>query len=107
KPNEILYGPQILPLGDTLLFTSSVSMNPLAWDRALIVAQSLKTGERTVLIEGGSDARFVPTGHIVYSVGSTLLSVPFDAKELQITGDSVPVIEGVGRARVFPGGATA
>jgi eukaryotic-like serine/threonine-protein kinase len=107
KPNEVVYGPQLLPGGDTLLFTSSAGMNPLAWDRALIVAQSLKTGERKVLIEGGSDARFVPTGHIVYAVGSTLLAVPFDVKRLQTTGDSATVIEGVTRARVFPGGATA
>ena len=107
KPDEIAYGPQVLPGGVALLFTVSRSMNPLAWDRALIVAQSLKTGERTVLIEGGSDARFVPTGHIVYAVGSTMLAVPFDAKRLQTTGAPVPVIEGVARARVFPGGVTA
>src|SRR4030095_6455007 len=49
-------------------------------------------------IEGGSDARYVPTGHIVYVVGPTLLAVPFDAKTLQVTGGPVPIIEDVRRA---------
>ena len=35
--------------------------------RAQIVVQSLETGVRKTLIEGGSDARYVPTGHIVYA----------------------------------------
>ena len=28
--------------------------------------------------EGGSDARYLPTGHIVYAQGNTLLAFPFD-----------------------------
>jgi serine/threonine-protein kinase len=107
KPGEIAYGPQVLPGGDALLFTVSVSLNTLAWDRAKIVVQSLKTGVRKLLIEGGSDARFVPTGHIIYAVGSTLFAVPFDVKKLQTTGGYIPVMEGVRRSRLFPGGTTA
>src|SRR5262249_4373638 len=72
--------------------------------QARIVVQSLKTGVRKLLIEGGSDARFVPTGHLIYAVGSTLFAVPFDVKKLQTTGGYVPVIEGVRRSRLFPGG---
>jgi len=105
KNREILYGPQLLPGGEALLFTVSVSMNPLAWDRALIVAQSLKTGERKVLIEGGSDARYVPTGHIVYAVGSTLLAVAFDVKSLKVRSPAVPIIDNLKRAQA-PGGVT-
>ena len=37
--------------------------------QAQIVVQSLETGVSKTLIEGGSDARYVPTGHIVYVIG--------------------------------------
>ena len=53
-------GPEILPGGKAVLFTLAAGMN-----RDQIVVQFLESGERRVLIEGGSDARYVPTGHIV------------------------------------------
>ena len=35
------------------------------------------------------------TGHIVYATEGTLRAVPFDAARLSVTGDPVPVLEGV------------
>jgi len=90
------HGPQMLPDGRTVLFTLSTTPS---WDESQIVTQSLETGERRVLIEGGRDARYVPTGHLVYALAGTLLAVPFDLERLEVTGDPVPVVEGVGRAR--------
>jgi Tol biopolymer transport system component len=58
----------------------------------------LKSGERKTVREGGSDAHYVPSGHIVYMVGSNLMAVPFDLRSLTVTGGPVPVIEGVLRA---------
>jgi eukaryotic-like serine/threonine-protein kinase len=50
----------------------------------------------------------VPTGHIVYALGTTLLAVPFDVKTLQVTGGPAPIIEGVRRASIAgSGGADA
>ena len=93
------FGPQLLPDGDTLLFTiakrTSVAIN--RWDDAQIVVQSLKTRVRKALIEGGTDARYVPTGHIVYMSGGTLFAVPFDLPKLEVTGGAVPVVEGIRR----------
>ena len=68
------------------------------WDKSHIVVQSLKTGERKTLIEGGADGRYVPTGHLVYALGSTLLSVPFDATKLEKAGGPVPITQDVCRA---------
>src|SRR5262249_18207856 len=48
-------------------FTLAPSTGDDRWNKARIVVQSLKTGERKILIEGGSAARYVPTGHIVYA----------------------------------------
>ena len=87
------YGPQILPGGRDLLFT----LTRVASATTDVVAQSLETGERHVLIEGGSDGRYIPTGHLVYAVGSTVFAMPFDPARLEATGAFVPVIEDVMR----------
>ncbi len=47
-----------------------------AWNRAQIVVQSLKTGQRRTLVDGGTDPRYVPTGHLVYARGGVLFAVP-------------------------------
>src|SRR5215813_1215094 len=87
KAGEVMRGPQLLPDRDHVLFTVSAQtttggVKTTFGDKAQIVAQSLKSGERKTLIEGGVDARYVPTGHLVYALGSTLLAVPFDAAKL-------------------------
>jgi len=102
KDDEQAHGPQMLPDGRTVLFTLAVGTTPDRWDKAHIVVQSLKTGERKTLVEGGSDARYLPTGHIVYALSGVLFAIPFDAGRLQVSGGPVPVIEGVRRS----GGAT-
>ena len=62
---ERLGSPRLLPDGDSVLFSigSSAVAEVSAWDDAQIVAQSLTTGDRTVLLPG-SDARYVSTGHL-------------------------------------------
>jgi serine/threonine-protein kinase len=98
----LAHGPQMLPDGKSLLFTIGDGSN---WDDAQIVVQSWTTGERLVLIEGGRDARYVPTGHLVYALRGTLLAVPFDAARLEVTGGPVSLIEGVATAGVHSGAA--
>jgi serine/threonine-protein kinase len=98
KEGEVAHGPQLLPSGQTILFTLASGGGGDRWDRAKIVVQSLRTGERKTLIEGGGDARYLPTGHIVYARSGVLFAVPFDAERLQVTPGLVPVIEGVRRA---------
>jgi serine/threonine-protein kinase len=93
------HGPQLLPDGETLLFTLTTDSQASVerWDSARIVAQSLKTGKRETIIEGGTDARYVPTGHIVYALGGTVFAVPFDVAAKKKTGPITPVIDGVMR----------
>jgi Tol biopolymer transport system component len=94
---EVAQTPQILPGGQQLLFTLATGTARDRSDRAHIVVQSLQSGERKTLIEGGSDARYVPTGHLVYALGGSLYAVPFDAQRLVAKGAPVPVVEGVSR----------
>ena len=63
------------------------------------------SGERKILVESGSDARYVPTGHIVYALAGTLFAVPFDLGHLEVTSGHVPVVERVRRAGVATGSA--
>ena len=98
KNGEVAYGPQLLPGGEWVLFTIATAATRDGWDKAEIVVQSLKTAERKTLITGGSDGRYLPTGHIVYALSGVLFAVPFDRRALTVTGGAVPVVEGVKRS---------
>ncbi len=94
--------PQILPDGTTVLFTVTKSRTP-SWDDTMIAALSLATGQRKMLVEGGADARYVGTGHLVFLHRGTLMAVPFDAKRLEVTGTPVGLIADVMQsANVLP-----
>ena len=84
--------PEILPGGQSLLFATSVAGN---WANANIIAQRLDTGEQRVLIHGGTNPHFLPTGHLVYARTGTLMAIPFDPVRLEVAGTPVPVLEGI------------
>ena len=65
------------------------------WDRAKVVVQSLKTNETKTLIEGGSDARYASTGHLVYASAGQLKAVRFDAARLEVSGSPVKLVDDV------------
>jgi len=98
EPGEQFDGPQMLPGGEWVLFTAGAGQG--AWDDAQIVVQSLETKEQREVWRGGSDARYVPTGHIVYALDDDLFAIPFDLDTLTVTGGPVPLVEGVFRAGV-------
>ena len=100
EAGEPVLAPQILPGGDTLLFTMAKvgQGTSTRWDEARVVVQSLRTGERKTMLQGGSDARFVSTGHLIYAVGGIVFAVPFDPRGLELRGDAVSVVEGVRRS---------
>jgi serine/threonine-protein kinase len=84
--------PQFLPGGKAVLFTSHIAAQG-GFDAAKIEVVTLATGERRVVHTGGSYARYVPSGHIVYVHNNTLLAVPFDLGDLAVTGPAVPVVQ--------------
>jgi serine/threonine-protein kinase len=95
KENEVLQTPQVLPGADEVLFTVAGTSAGNRWDTAQIVVQSLKTRERKTLFTGGSDARYVPTGHIVYALGGNLFAYAFDARKLKLTNGPISILQGV------------
>ena len=95
---EVFAAPETLP-GGTLLYTlAKAGAGSERWDKAQIVAQALGPSPRSIIVEGGSDAHYVASGHLVYAVGGSLFAIPFDAKRMRVTGLPVPVVEGVRRA---------
>jgi len=95
KDNEAAHGPQVLPGGKAILYTVRSAVDS-DWDKAKIFVQSLEPGSaRQLLIDGGREARFVSTGHIVYAYQGTLFAIPFDVKQLKVIGGPTPVVEGV------------
>jgi serine/threonine-protein kinase len=48
-----------------------------------------------MLVKGGTDGRYVPTGHLVYVRQGNLFAVPFDPERLELRGSPVPILEGV------------
>ncbi len=83
--------PDFLPDGKNLLFTIGLSTG---YQTALL---SLETGERKVVLENARQARYLPTGHLIYVQGATgnLMAAPFDLAALEVTGDAVPVVQEV------------
>jgi Tol biopolymer transport system component len=88
--------PQMFPDGKTILFTNALDPNGV---NTQIVVQSLKSEERKVVLNSGSEARYLPTGHIVYGLTTkdnyNLFAVPFDLDRLEVTGSPVSLLEGV------------
>ncbi|MBN2320337.1 MAG: protein kinase [Acidobacteria bacterium] len=97
QQGENVYGPQVLPGGEWVLFTHTSASGTTRWDEAQIMAASLKTGERRIIIRGGSDARYVPTGHLVYALGNILYAVAFDVDSLEKKSERSRIIEGIRR----------
>ena len=85
--------PDVLPNGAGVLFVVNTAGGVTTDDQIAVL--DLRTGEYRVIIEAGTSPRYASSGHIVYAVGNTLRAVAFDAEQLAVTSDPVPVVEGV------------
>ena len=103
KKGEFAQSPASVAGGKAVLFTLRIGTN--SWDGSSIVVQDLETGRRTVVVEGGTDAQILPTGHLVFVREGTLFAVPFDESRLAVTGGAVPVQEGIRQAPTPASGA--
>ena len=87
-------GPEALPGGNALIMTVGTA-DITSYDDARIEVLTLATGQRRVLIQGGMNARYVSTGHLIYARAGSLLAVPFDLKRLEVTGPPITVVDDV------------
>jgi hypothetical protein len=103
--DEAAESPQLLPDGQSVLFTLASGADNARWERARIVRQAIGSSERTTVIEGGADGRYLTTGHLVFARGGVLYAVRYDAGQSTVTGSPVPVVEGVRRSTFATTGA--
>jgi eukaryotic-like serine/threonine-protein kinase len=95
--SEVSHGlPWPLPGERVLLYT--VRKRWWSWGDEAIVAQTLATGVRKTVLTDAADARYVPTGHLVFLRRGVLYAVGFDAERQQVVGKEVPVLDTVAQA---------
>jgi Tol biopolymer transport system component len=83
--------PTLLPDGRSVMFTVFRSGGVGASRIDLI---DLKTRARRHLLDG-FDARYASSGHLLFARGDTLYAVPFDAGQNRLSGEPIPVLQGV------------
>ncbi|MGH9862509.1 MAG: protein kinase domain-containing protein [Candidatus Acidiferrales bacterium] len=85
--------PQMLPGGKAILFTFETSF--ASFNDAHIGVYSPETGQRRTVFDGGANAHYAASGHLVFGRIGSLLAVPFNLTRLEVTGPPAPVVEGV------------
>ena len=93
---------RLLPDGDSVLFSATRTGSP---DDAQVLVHSISTGERSELVSSGADARYVPSGHLIYAFQDGLFAVAFDLETLTVSGVPVQVAQGVMRSSAPSGSA--
>ena len=105
KESEVSHRwPQVLPGGKAVLFTIQLTTQT-TYDDSRIAILSLKTRKWHTLLEGGSYARYVSSGHVVFARKGSLIAVPFDLRRLEVAGQPVPIVDGLVTTAVTSGGA--
>jgi eukaryotic-like serine/threonine-protein kinase len=85
--------PQVLPGGKAVLFTITPISGGI--DASQVAVVDLGTLTQKILLRGGSQAHYVPSGHLVYAAAGTLRAVAFDLNRLETIGAPVPVLSSV------------
>jgi Tol biopolymer transport system component/tRNA A-37 threonylcarbamoyl transferase component Bud32 len=85
--------PQVLPGGQSVLFTSSNSLSN--YENADIEILNYKSGQRTVVHQGGYFGRYLASGHVVYVHEGVLFALPVAGSQLKPQGGPVPVLQDV------------
>ena len=93
--------PQVLPGGKALLYMGARVTGQ--YEDANLIVQPLPAGPRKVVVRGGFNGRYLPSGHLLYMHGGSLVAVPFDLDRLAVTGLAVPVVDGI--STIAGGGA--
>jgi Tol biopolymer transport system component len=84
--------PRMLPGGKALLVTRHLKTTIETFDVAVV---QLDTGATRVIVPDAFDARYVPTGHLVFARGRALLAAPFDLNRLELSGPAVVMVDQV------------
>jgi serine/threonine-protein kinase len=92
--------PAWLPDERALLYTVATTDDFSRGTR--IVVQAMTSGEHHVVLDEGTDPRYLSTGHLLYMKSGVLMAAPFDAATLRVTGPAVAMLDGVMHALNAP-----
>jgi Tol biopolymer transport system component/DNA-binding winged helix-turn-helix (wHTH) protein len=81
--------PEALPDSRFVLFAVHRRPSPQ------IQAIDITTGERHVVVEGGTLARFAAPDRLIFSQDRTLMAAPFDPRSARITGPAIELARGL------------
>ena len=86
--------PDVLPNGKGVIFT--VSYGGKGRTGSSIAVADLATHRHTVLVMNGRQARYSPSGHLLYvTENGTLMAVPFDQDKMRTAGEPTALAEGM------------
>ena len=94
KGEKAFRWPQVLPGSRAILFTVATG-DISSFDDARVEVLDISSGNRRVVVQGGTYGRYIPTGHVVYARAGSLLAVPFDLRRLVATGPPVSMLDDV------------
>jgi serine/threonine-protein kinase len=83
--------PFALPDGRGVLMTVSTA-DAASFNEARVEILQPGSGQRTKLFDGGSFARYLPTGHVVFARAGALFAVPFNLSTLTVNGPTRSVL---------------
>jgi eukaryotic-like serine/threonine-protein kinase len=89
---ETFHGfPYFLPDGKHFLYFALSAKT----ENDAIYVGSLDSKDRKLILNANSNAVYASPGYILFSREGTLMAQPFDAERMQLTGEPVPIAEGV------------
>jgi WD40 repeat protein/predicted Ser/Thr protein kinase len=86
--------PAALP-GDRALLFAMLTKECSSFDDARIMAYSLKSKDKKIVVSGGTYPLFAATGHVLFARSGNLHAIPFDLKSLAPMGSAKTVLEGI------------
>jgi serine/threonine-protein kinase len=87
--------PEILPGGKTVLFVIAKAQDIGSFSESKIAAVRLDTHEKRILPIAGTFPRYSPSGYLLFERDGRVFAVQFDPQRLEVTGQAVPVLDGV------------
>jgi Tol biopolymer transport system component len=98
KPDPAVGSGQIWPAmfdHDKKVLVTILGGTSTSYNDAKIVGIDLSTGKETVIVEGGSQALYLPSGYLVFIREGSLFAAPFDAHSMRLTASPVAVLDHV------------
>ncbi len=87
--------PHLLPGGASVLFTITPLIGGTDASQIAVLDLRNPNAEPKTVVRGGSQAQYLPTGHLVYTAAGALRVAPFDLNRLELTGPATSLVEDV------------